>query len=487
MTAIAFFLVFMAHLSTGLGLVHLFRLKLHPVITVALSTITGIVVASLIPMLLEIAHIPITGTSVFGLLAFFSVLFPALAWKGVLSFVRNGLGLSSPRLYEYPFLLLWGILLISSIWRAFYFPPNARDILSGPEPIAEYAIREHSLINSVLTVNLETTNNHHKPAFISGLQIIYKLAGFPFGQVWLSLMFVSFSLLLYRIMREKLHPILAHLLLVIFTAIPEMYSYTFIILFDYPNMVLFTSACYLLTRYFITRDHPCFNYAVLLLGLATWVRAETLLFIAALAPLVWASGIRHKIGIGRIVLQTVAMALVPLCFYAIWVNVFLKHYMPAGFVLDNNLNHHLADLSPIAERFKGMHSEILIGGIAVPLWSYYLYITVGAFAAELLFKRTLTREGRNYLYAALVIYLGLPIVGYLLPLADLMHTTKRGLFKMMPLLLLMMANNQLLLSLSARINEWELNTIPSPSPAVASLAPGTKPKKQAGKRKIERR
>ena len=57
--------------------------------------------------------------------------------------------------------------------------PTSRDALSGPEAIAEFAVREHSMINSFFNIDLSTTNNQFKSPFLISLQMICKMAGFP--------------------------------------------------------------------------------------------------------------------------------------------------------------------------------------------------------------------------------------------------------------------------------------------------------------------
>jgi hypothetical protein len=69
--------------------------------------------------------------------------------------------------------------------------------------------------------------------------------------------------------------------------------------------------------------------------------------------------------------------------------------------------------------------------------------------------RAWNRRSLNWLFAVLVVYAGIPFIGYLLPLYDLDNTTKRGLLKIFPLMLLFMANNQVLIGLSDRIYKWE--------------------------------
>jgi hypothetical protein len=77
------------------------------------------------------------------------------------------------------------------------------------------------------------------------------------------------------------------------------------------------------------------------------------------------------------------------------------------------------------------------------------------FVLELVIKRKLNSTTRNWLYAVLIIYLGFPLMGYLLPLLDLNNSTKRGLFKIFPLMLLYMGTNSLLVSWSQKITQWE--------------------------------
>jgi hypothetical protein len=356
-------------------------------------------------------------------------------------------------------MLLYAYIAISSVWRAFYFPPNARDILSGPEAIAEYAVKEHSLINSVLTLDLSTTNNHLKPPFITDLQIVYKMAGFAFGQVWLSVIFLGFMLVLYGLLKERVHRLLAGLLLLLFLAIPEMFSYTFITLFDYTNMVLFFLGFYFMWQYFEHGRGSYFSLAVVLMGFATWVRSETLVLVAMTLPALWVYSFKHKTGLIKPVLQSVAMMLVSYCFYAVWINVFLKFYMPGGFSLEGQINKNWSNVQIFFTRLEEMNTRVIFGDLRLALWNHYFTIFLLFFASEIVFgivKRKLPgREYRNWLYGAMVVYFGLPLLGYLIPLVDLMNTTKRGLFKIMPFLLMLMACSSVLQLLSNVIIKWE--------------------------------
>ena len=103
-----------------------------------------------------------------------------------------------------------------------------------------------------------------------------------------------------------------------------------------------------------------------------------------------------------------------------------------------------------------MNSVLMFGERGQMLWGYFMYIFVFLLVAELVIKRSLSREGRNWLYAVLIIYLGLPFLGFVLPLMDLDNTTKRGLFKILPVMLLYIGNNQLLTWISDKMWSWEM-------------------------------
>ncbi len=456
-----------AHYFAGSGLLRMFGVKMNTPKQVAVSLITGVVILSLVPVALQLAYIPITFASVLSAIIVTCLLMNIKALFNLRNISLKGIKFSlNPRfkVYEWPFMILFSIMMLSSVWRAYYFPPYARDMLSGPEPIAEYTVKEHTMINSVFTINLETTNNHHKPPFVAGLQIIYKLFGFPFGQVWLSIIALSFCVFIYHLLKEKVHPVIACTLLLCFFAIPELYAYTYIILFDYSNMVLFFLGYYFLLQYFNSSDKRQFYFAALLFGFATIIRLETLILIGLAVPAFWLNAYKKKLELKSAALQTVAMMAIPGLFYFMWINVFLKYYMPAQFTLGGQVNPHLSDLTPLFTRFSDIHSKLLFGKIGANLYGYFVPMFIVLTIAEMIIIRKLSRESLVWLYAVAIVYFGLPLIGYLLPLADLMNTTKRGLFKLFPFMLLVLANNGLLKRLSDAITGWEFARVTDTKP-----------------------
>lgn len=480
----AFLFLLLAHYSAGSGLLYLFRIRLPRIRQIALACMVGIAVHSLLPVILEAFYLPITFTSLTLGIILSCVLLNITRIRQIARWLPARWKFNlwpSFRIYEWPFMIFFAVIMLASVWRTFYYPSVARDMLSGPEVLAEYTVKEHTIVNSVFSVNLETTNNQHKPPYVLGLQIIYKFFGFPFGQLWLSILSISFMIFLYQLLREKLHPLLACCLMLLFIAIPEVYAYTYLILFDYSNMVFFFLGFYFLWQYFLTRSAPHIYFSALLFGFATHIRSETLIFIGLLLPLLLYHDWRNKVGVKKTLLHAVVFMGIPFFFYAVWIDIFLRFYIP-GFDLGSQINPNLADLSPLKERFKGIHETILFGKYGMPLWAHYIHVFLFLSIAELLVLRKLSRESRNWLYGVAVIYFGLPLMGYLLPLADLNNTTKRGFFKMMPLMLLFLANNGLLQRLSARISRWE-SGLPPEKPVHAAAKPSPLPVASGKKKK----
>jgi len=191
-----------AHYLSGRGLLRLFKIGLKPVPAFCLSMITGVFLVSFAPCILQLCGLPI---DVLHVIVTIVVLTGIFCIPLLLNFKRPGIGKPPlPVYYEWPFIIACSFLAAVSVWRCFYYPPYARDMLAGPELLAEFAVREHTMVSSVFTLDLHTTNNYFKSPYITCLQILYKLLVCPFGQLWLSVIAVSFWVWLYSILRERI-------------------------------------------------------------------------------------------------------------------------------------------------------------------------------------------------------------------------------------------------------------------------------------------
>jgi hypothetical protein len=517
MPFIAFLLLTVCHFISGYGILTLFRIRLktapfavmHPADynasrqtsndgpsartplapLITLSLLLGIAVASFLPFLLQLFYIVLTGPTIFGSLVIAALLlniptFLRIRREGFAA-VRRSFTISRFRihLYEIPYLLILGFLVFVSVWRCYYLPPTSRDALSGPEAIAEYAVREHTMINSFFRVDLWSTNNPFKSPYLVSLQMIYKMAGFPFGQVWLGTVFVSFTVFLYHVLRQRVHPVIAGLLLLLFMMAPEMYAYTFMILYDYSNMVFFFLSLYFLFDYFnqrpavpasfvmmpaepssstITPASPPaakvpaqFYFSGLLMGIATYIRSETLALALLFLPLILFRQIRERYPFKKMAWTNLLFIGPSLIAWWLTAQLYLKYYLPVHYDVGGLVNTHLSDLHPLFQRYGDIITRLITGEFSVHLWGYIQYIFGLLLLAELIFLRRFSKEARNWLYAIAVLYLGLGILGWLLPMMNLLETTKRALFKLIPLFALYIANNGWVARLSGRISRWE--------------------------------
>jgi hypothetical protein len=485
MLLVPYLLLLLYYLVSGYGVLTLFRLRLKTAYMITLSMLLGIAVASVIPFLMQLLFIPLTPGTVFGalILAALGLNIPSvrrIRREGFSAFRRS---FTPPPFrilpYEIPFLAIFFFFAAVSVWRCYYLPPTSRDALSGPEAIAEFAVREHTMINSFFNVDLSTTNNQFKSPFLISLQVICKMAGFPFGQIWLSGVFVSFTVFLYHALKEKLHPIIAGLLLLLFIMTPEVYAYTFMILYDYSNMIFFFLSLWFLFGYFRNKTSAWFYFSGLLMGIATYIRSETLVLAFLFLPPILLVQVRERMTVKKIVLAELYFFLPSLLGYYVPGPLYISHYLPAHYDVSGLVNSNLTNWSPLFQRYSDILTHLIASPFGIHLWGYIYFFAAFFLIAEIFFRGRFSRDARNWLYAMLVLYLGLGALGFVLPLIDLNDTTKRALFKMLPLIVLYLANNAALIRLSQWISRWEGSPVAigkrlapaGPPPVVAGRAP----------------
>jgi hypothetical protein len=310
--------------------------------------------------------------------------------------------LSMPVYYEWPFIIACTFLVALSAWRAFYYPPYARDMLSGPELLAEFAVREKTMISSVFTVDLHSTNNYFKSPFITSLQILYKLLVCPFGQLWLSLLVIPFNIWLYSILKARVHALIAGFLLFIFIAIPELYCYTFIILYDYSNMIFFFAGYYFLCQFMQTNKQAYFLLAAFLFGLATYIRTETLLFIVMTAPLLLAYCVRQKYTLAKTTNRLLLFFIIPTAFYVLCIHVFIRLFIPLPLHLGSQVDPASKNFSFFITRFQQMNSHLIFSKPGILLFGYFIFFFCALLPFDLFLFRKFNQEARIALFGIAV-------------------------------------------------------------------------------------
>jgi hypothetical protein len=475
MNFVGLFFLLVAHFFTGRGVLAMFNIRQKPVATFAVSMLTGLMIAAFVPFFLQLFYVPITAMSVGATLGVV-----ALACCVPLAMKFKTLDLKIfllPGLYEVPYFIIYLLIMWVVAWKSFFMPPTPRDMLTGPELIAKYAVLEKTMINSIYSVDLTTTNNYLKPAFVASLQIIYKLFVTEVGQIWLAVQFASMIIWMYSLLKEKIHPVIGGLLLLLFIAIPEVFAYSFMLLFDYSSMVFFFAGYYFLARYVETKKLNEFAFSTFMFAVSNYVRSETLVLIGMTLPLLIFNFRKDKLPWSKVAIRSAIFLIAPYVVYFLSIGLFDKYYLPAAYRYNVNqeVNKHLGDVGVFFGRWSDMNSKLIFSDLGERLYAYFFYFFIVILLVDVIaFRKSFTKEGKVMLYGIAVLYVGLPFLGYLLPLMDLANTTKRGLFKMFPLMLIYMRNSGALVKLSTIISNWE-NSIKEAKPF---KAPAAKPKPQ---------
>lgn len=445
----------LAQYFAGRGLLRLFGVPLNSVARFCFSMISGVFVVSLVPCVLQLLHIPLTASNIYYAISATSVL---LSTPLILNIKNTKLPvIALPKLYEIPFLLVFLALAVTSVWRCFYFPPTPRDVLTGTELIAEFAAREKTMVNSVFNIDLRlnsSANNIFKSPFITALQVVYKLLVHPFGQVWLSVLFLSFTTWFYTLLRGIIHPLLAGMLMLIYFAIPDLFAYSYVLLYDYANMVFFVGGYYFLTQFLADKNIRMLWWSSFLLGAAVYIRSETLVMVVMIAPLLAIYLLKQKSTLSKVAMQTGIFISFSLLFNVV-LNFFISKFIPFHFNLSELINHDIFNFSLLIEKFTKIATDTIFSDKGKEVYAHFFYFFVFVFVADVIWPRKYSNDARYALAGIAVVYIGLVLLSFLIPSHTIFNSAKRGLFRLLPFMVLYMAHSSILQKVSEFLKKKE--------------------------------
>lgn len=480
-TAGLLFLILTQFLA-GRGVMALFGIRQKPVYLFTISTFIGIGILSLLPMLIEMLGMTINKTNILIAICAITVALNVPVIRKYDFSIFKKMKFTMPKLYELAFVIFFIVIMAPAVWHGYFYPPQARDVLSGPEALADYALKEGTLNNSVFTLNLdESVPNLMKPPYVTNLQIVYKMFVQPFGQFWLTIMAVCFLVWIYCIIRERLHPVVAGFLMLFFITIPEMYGYTYIMLWDYCNAVYFTVGAYFLIQYLLTNKYNYFLFSALLFGFATFVRVETPIFVGLLSPILIYGFRKGDVKLPKLAINFVLLAVIPFLFYFIWVNIFAKYYLPVHIDAGGQMN--LSSETSYFDWLSQFNNDLIFGGMNIMLYGYFIYFFILVVILNAIFFRPFSIESKFMLWAVLIVYLGMPLLGYATVWFNI-TTAKRGFFKMFPFMLLYMSHSGLFTRLSDALKKFEFpDFVSNDKPAKPVVQPAKAPAANTNKNK----
>ncbi|MBD2704979.1 hypothetical protein IC229_30400 [Spirosoma sp. BT702] len=429
-----------------------------------LSMLAGLGISSVLPFVLQFAHAPIARFPMFiglGLLAALSL----LLLRGQFTYLRDVFARKQfmVHLYELPFLGFWAYLLFISAWKCAWYPNLPFDTIVGPDLIATFAVRERTLISSVFTAHLPSvsvfSNQPFYAPFTAMQQILYLLAAggigtFAFGKLWLTVMVLAFGLFFYADMRERIHPLLAGLLVTMLACSPELFAYTFLVQTDWANAAFFVVGVMLLQRYFDDSQRSTLLAATLFFAFACWIRTETILFVFIGSALLFAKSLRSSPG--KAVLKASMLTVACLLPFIFWNYIFLRGYvvLPAS--------THLGTLQTVSGNyFTNLFTIYGKMTDTVLLHDTYWNYSVWAFLAftTLNFSFFRSKQGLPILIWILGIYglFGLLIMH--IEGANVPFTFRRGFFKILFLMYFYLGYTTLFQRITNWLFQWEEKTL----------------------------
>jgi len=475
------FLLF-AQFFAGRGVVRLFGVSLKPAALFSFSIICGVFVVSLVPCVLQLLHVPLVASNLYFAISLVTLL---LSIPLLINIKKTKLPtIVLPKLYEIPFILVFMGLAIISVWRCFYFPPTPRDVLTGTELIAEFAAREKTMINSVFNIDLRlnsSANNIFKSPFITALQLVYKLLVHSFGQLWLSILFLSFTVWFYSLLRDIVHPLLAGMLMLIYFAIPDLYAYSYVLLYDYANMVFFVGGYYFLTQYLSNSNVRMLLWSSFLFGASVYIRSETLVMVVMIAPLIALYLFMQRTKLAQIALHTILFVSFSLLFNFI-LSFFIRKFIPVPFNLSELISHDIFNVSLFFEKFTKIATDTIFSDKGRDVYAHFFYFFVFVFIADVIWPRKYSKDARYALVGIGVVYLGLALLSFLVPSHTVFNSAKRGLFRLIPLIVLYMAHSGILQIISDYLKKKETSALQPSASKVPDGANTPKQNVKAGKK-----
>ncbi|GAB4017420.1 hypothetical protein GCM10028808_48690 [Spirosoma migulaei] len=457
---ISLILVISAQFLLGFGLITRLRTVSTGFSLLGLSMLTGLGLSAVLPIGIQLSHLPISPTPMFiglGILAGSSL----LLLRGQGNYLRQLFSWKriSFRLFELPFLAFWAYLLVISAWKCAWFPNLPFDTIVGPDLVATFAVREQTLVSSVFTEHMPTvsvfSNQPFYAPFSTMQQVIYLLAAddsgpFPFGKVWLTVVVIAFSVFLYAELRERIHPLLAGLLVTILACSPELFAYTFLVQTDWANAAFFATGVILVQRYLESGQPRTLVASALMLAFACWTRTETIFFVPIGSLLVWlhSPGIPKKSGFLRATAVSIA-CLVPVVF---WNYGFLRGYIPLPPNASLGKVHGFTDnyVGQLANVYATMNEQVVFDdvywGYAVPIFLVLTAINVFVFR---------DKRGLSILLWIAGIYIIFGLLIQHIDGANIPFTFRRGFFKLLFLMYYYLGITSLFRWLSDWLYRWE--------------------------------
>ena len=433
--------IFLLQFLVGFGVIDRFEIITRLPQKIALSVILGFFISTISIFVLELSHISLAlphimmaiGATALGINFNLPRLFRSLRQL----FKANQFNV---KIYELIFLFGISYLLFFSVWRTYAIPVTPYDSIVGIDLVARQAVKEGHIVSSIFYRPdfrpFLSTQPYYAP-FTMLMQVIYRSAGLPFGQMWLGILSIAFFVFAYNKLSERINPVLAGFFVLLLIASPELYAYTFLLQTDFSNAVFFAIAMILTIDFSESKRMQHLYLGALFMAAACWSRTETIILVLPVGAIIgkhvyarfsWKPLLHGSVYIGFCGLFT-----------ALWNVIFFQFYFPVVPEVADQINWEgLYSVTKSSEVLNGMNAYFF----STEYWGYFIYIFLAVCLANLLLTRNL--RAMMPLAWIIIFYICFFIMLHHFKLMNIEYTFRRSIMKFLLLMCLMIGELRIL-------------------------------------------
>jgi len=428
------------------------RVSMPRTATIPLALLAGFFLHTVSFFVCALCNVPLTLTTLM-LSAAVTAAAPHVWWKNVQENYKRLV--QTPRwtlsMYDVVVLGVVGYIAFIATWASWYWPVTPFDAMAGIDLVAKQTVEEGTIVNRVFTdpsLAGQLSNQPFYAPFAMLMQVMYRLLGFEYGQVWVSIVAFGFATFVWSTLRQHVHAFIANILFVLYLLTPEMLGYSYLLQTDFLNAAFVVTAGILVWQGAEKKQPSLLWASTLFLAGACWSRSESILLVAIAVAASLPFIARAFTWRTTMIYAGVAGGVCLLVFMA-WHVVFFNLYLPVHPYSGEQLIGF--DIS----RFFDVVTTTITKVVAdTGLWAGTFLIFVTLFVVNAVSTRKL--QPIIPLIWIVCIMVGLWIVGTIFSAAIVEQTLRRGLFKVVPFLFIYMAGTELAQRASNRLTQWEL-------------------------------
>jgi hypothetical protein len=444
-------LMLMMQWGIGLGTIGAIGYRVERSTLLPLSLLLGMFLHTVAMFLAQLAGVPlsmqtmlVSGTIV--------LVLPVVRWKTLRNTLEGLFALPRirPTLYDVVIFGFVGYIGYMVVWASWYWPVTPFDAMAGIDLVARYAAKDGMIANQVFTdpsLQGQLSNQPFYAPFAMLMQVMMKLIGYPYTQIWVSIVAICFWWFVWSALRRLVHPLFASVLLVLFVLTPEMLGYSYILQTDFANAAYFTIGCVMLARSIDEEEIGGVFVSALAFAGACWSRTETPLLVVLVGAVALPKMLR-VFGPAKGLIGAVSVLAMSTFTFGLWNVVFFNSYLPVRPSTSEQIRGF--DFERFTEVVASSWSSVIA---STELWGWIVWLFLGVLVIDLIINRRISQP--IIIGCIFATVFGLFVVGTIFSAAIVEQTLRRGMFKVIPLMVIAIAGSGIVSSASSALFSWE--------------------------------